>query len=92
MNETILDAVNNSSHNIEGFGACEGSMACGTCHCVLPEGLYAAQEASLGVEEEDLLDMREDTTPTSRLGCQLYFGPSLDGAVIELPEIVDLRS
>jgi len=90
--ESILDGVNNSDHAIDGFGACDAAIACSTCHCVLAAATFEGEEDNLTNEEQDLLDNIEGVQDTSRLGCQLYFGPSLDGAVIELPEIVDLRS
>ena len=51
-------------------GACEGAMACSTCHVLVDkddfERLPAASE-----EEEDLLDLAAHATRYSRLSCQL---------------------
>jgi len=89
--DSILDLVNDGGHDIDGFGACDGTIACSTCHCVLTQTDFDAQEENLTAEEQDLLDMIEDVRDTSRLGCQLFMGPELDGAVVEVPDIRDLR-
>ena len=51
-------------------GACEGAMACSTCHVLVEkddfERLPKASE-----EEEDLLDLAAHATRYSRLSCQL---------------------
>lgn len=65
-------------------GACEGSLACSTCHVIVDpewyEGLSAATE-----DEEDMLDLAFGLTKTSRLGCQIIMNDSLDGLVVTLP-------
>jgi 2Fe-2S ferredoxin len=38
-----------------------------------------AKLAPIGDDENDLLDSAEHRTPTSRLSCQIPFGPALDG-------------
>lgn len=51
-------------------GACEGAMACSTCHVILAaqdfERLPRASE-----EEDDLLDLAAHVTRLSRLACQI---------------------
>lgn len=71
-------------HGIDLEGACEGSLACSTCHVIVDEKWYdALPEAS--EEEEDMLDLAFGLTPTSRLGCQIKMCPELDGLVVQLP-------
>ena len=57
-------------NNIDLEGACEGSLACSTCHVIVDSEWYDtlpdAQE-----EEEDMLDLAFGLTHTSRLGCQI---------------------
>ena len=36
-------------------------------------------------DEEDLLDLAFGLTPTSRLGCQVLLGKTIEGAKITLP-------
>lgn len=66
-------------------GACEGSLACATCHVVVhPDWFDKLEPAS--DDEEDMLDMAFGLTPTSRLGCQVIVTPDLDGLVVTLPD------
>lgn len=71
-------------HKIDLEGACEGSLACSTCHVIVAPEWYAklneAKEA-----EEDMLDLAFGLTRTSRLGCQIILTPELDGLVVTLP-------
>jgi ferredoxin len=32
--ENLLDVVVNNNIDIDGFGACEGTLACSTCHLI----------------------------------------------------------
>ena len=71
-------------NDIELEGACEGSLACSTCHVIVePEWYAKLDEAS--EEEEDMLDLAFGLTHTSRLGCQIKITPELDGIVVTLP-------
>ena len=65
-------------------GACEGSMACSTCHVIVdPAWLDRLEPAS--EEEEDMLDLAVGFTQTSRLGCQIIMTEAIDGLVVNLP-------
>jgi 2Fe-2S ferredoxin len=71
-------------HGIDIEGACEGSLACSTCHIIVDEGWFdRLPEAS--EDEEDMLDLAFDLTRTSRLGCQVVVTEDLDGLTVELP-------
>lgn len=71
-------------NNIDLEGACEGSLACSTCHIVIdPEFYDLLPEAS--EDEEDMLDLAFGLTHTSRLGCQIMVSDALDGIKISLP-------
>lgn len=71
-------------NNIDLEGACEGSLACSTCHVVVdPEWFEALEEAS--EDEEDMLDLAFGLTHTSRLGCQIIMCNELDGLTVRLP-------
>lgn len=64
--ESLLDVAHNNGIDLE--GACESSLACSTCHVILPKAIYD-DLGDIGEEEEDLLDLAYGLTHTSRLGC-----------------------
>jgi 2Fe-2S ferredoxin len=71
-------------HDIDLEGACEGSLACSTCHVVVdPEWYDLLPDAT--EDEEDMLDLAFALTKTSRLGCQIIVSEELDGLTVRLP-------
>jgi 2Fe-2S ferredoxin len=71
-------------HGIDLEGACEGSLACSTCHVVVdPEWIELLKEPT--EDEEDMLDLAFGLTQTSRLGCQIIMSEELDGLIVALP-------
>jgi 2Fe-2S ferredoxin len=71
-------------NNIDLEGACEGSLACSTCHVIIDPEWYDALEAATE-DEEDMLDLAFGLTHTSRLGCQIIMTEELDGLTVSLP-------
>ncbi len=72
-------------HGVDIEGACEGSLACSTCHVIIdPEWYDLLKEAS--EDEEDMLDLAFGLTKTSRLGCQIIMTEELDGLTVTLPQ------
>ena len=71
-------------HNVDIEGACEGSLACSTCH-VIVEGDWFAKLDTPTEDEEDMLDLAFGLERTSRLGCQIVMSDELDGLVVKLP-------
>jgi 2Fe-2S ferredoxin len=71
-------------HGVDIEGACEGSLACSTCHVVVDAGWYG-KLADATEDEEDMLDLAFDLQETSRLGCQIIMTEALDGLVVKLP-------
>jgi ferredoxin-2, mitochondrial len=65
-------------YDVELEGACEASLACSTCHVILPKDIYQKLEDAVD-EEEDLLDLAFGLTPTSRLGCQVKITKDFEG-------------
>ena len=79
---SVLEIAHRNNVDIE--GACEGSMACSTCHVIVEPAWYGKLgEAS--EDEEDMLDLAFGLTATSRLGCQIIITEELDGLVVKLP-------
>ena len=72
------------SNNIDIEGACEGSLACSTCHVVVEKNFYEMLEEPTE-DEEDMLDLAFGLTHTSRLGCQIIMSDELDGLVVHMP-------
>jgi 2Fe-2S ferredoxin len=71
-------------HNIDLEGACEGSLACSTCHVIVdPDWYDLLPDAS--EDEEDMLDLAFGLAKTSRLGCQIILAEELDGLTVRLP-------
>jgi ferredoxin len=65
-------------------GACEGVMACSTCHVIVdPEDFEALPPAS--EEEEDLLDLAAYAARTSRLACQIILTSDMDKLTVRVP-------
>src|SRR5882724_3548551 len=82
IGKSVLEVARN--HDIDIEGACEGSLACSTCHVVVdPEWYELLKEAS--EDEEDMLDLAFNLTTTSRLGCQIVVTDELDGLTVRLP-------
>jgi ferredoxin, 2Fe-2S len=80
---SVLDVARR--HDIDIEGACEGSLACSTCHVIVDSEWYELlKEAS--EDEEDMLDLAFNLTKTSRLGCQIVISEELDGLTVRLPE------
>jgi 2Fe-2S ferredoxin len=80
---TVLEAAHNNSIDLE--GACEGSLACSTCHVVVDKNFYDMLKDP-SEDEEDMLDLAFGLTPTSRLGCQIIMTKELDGLTVAIPD------
>ncbi|AZL15219.1 ferredoxin family 2Fe-2S iron-sulfur cluster binding protein [Rickettsiales endosymbiont of Stachyamoeba lipophora] len=79
---SILEAAHQNDIDLE--GACEGSLACSTCHVYVEETwLNKLDEAT--EDEEDMLDLAFGLTEQSRLGCQIILTEELDGIKVKLP-------
>ena len=71
-------------HGVDIEGACEGSLACSTCHVIVDAEWYELLKDATG-DEEDMLDLAFGLTQTSRLGCQIIMTEELDGLIVRLP-------
>ena len=79
---SVLEIAHRNHVDVE--GACEGSLACSTCHVVV-EGVWFDKLSPASEDEEDMLDLAFGLTHTSRLGCQIRMTDELDGLVVKLP-------
>ena len=91
LGENLLDVMVNNKLVDElqpGFGACEGTLACSTCHLIFSEEDYKKLEEPTD-EELDMLDLAYGLTETSRLGCQVKMEKELDGIIVNVPESIN---
>ena len=79
---TVLEVARRYGFDLE--GACEGCMACSTCHVIIDDDWFK-RLGDASEEEEDMLDLAFDVRPTSRLGCQITLSSGLNGLVVKLP-------
>ena len=79
---SLLDVAQANGQPLE--GACEGAMACSTCHVIVaPENFEKLPRAS--EEEDDLLDLASHVTRTSRLACQITLTAELETLTVRMP-------
>ena len=83
MGQSLLEVTR--QHNIDLEGACEGSLACSTCHVWVDPAWYDRLDPPTE-DEEDMLDLAFDLKDTSRLGCQITVSEALDGLRVEIPK------
>ncbi|MDF2367468.1 ferredoxin family 2Fe-2S iron-sulfur cluster binding protein [Sneathiella sp.] len=82
LGRTILEIAHQNNIDLE--GACEGSLACSTCHIIVSEEDFERLPDPTE-DEEDMLDLAYGLTRTSRLGCQIEITEELDDLVVSLP-------
>ncbi|GMI81342.1 mitochondrial ferredoxin 1, ARABIDOPSIS MITOCHONDRIAL FERREDOXIN 1 [Hibiscus trionum] len=80
---SMLEAAHQNDIELE--GACEGSLACSTCHVIVMDMEYYNKLEDPSDEENDMLDLAFALTETSRLGCQIIARPELDGIRLAIP-------
>jgi ferredoxin len=80
--QRLLDVAWDAKQPLE--GACEGVMACSTCHVIVDKADFE-KLPSASEEEEDLLDIAAHVTRTSRLACQILITDALDSLSVRIP-------
>ncbi|UWI83230.1 ferredoxin family 2Fe-2S iron-sulfur cluster binding protein [Wolbachia endosymbiont of Howardula sp.] len=85
--ETILELAHRSNRDLL-EGACEGALACSTCHIIIDPMSYNNIEIlnPLSDEENDMLDLAFGLTETSRLGCQIKITKEINNLHIIIPK------
>ena len=80
--QRLLDVAWAAGEPLE--GACEGVMACSTCHVIVAaEDFDKLPRAS--EEEEDMLDLAAHVTRRSRLACQIRLTEALESLTVHIP-------
>ncbi|WP_253299893.1 ferredoxin family 2Fe-2S iron-sulfur cluster binding protein [Wolbachia endosymbiont of Chironomus riparius] len=86
--ETLLNLAHRSDPDLL-EGACEGSLACSTCHVIVDPEFYDTLEKCnpISDEENDMLDLAFGLTETSRLGCQIKLTNDINGICVTIPRV-----
>lgn len=83
LGQSLLEVAH--AYDVELEGACEGSLACSTCHVIVQDqGMYDKMTEP-DDDENDMLDLAFGLTETSRLGCQIIAAKELEGLRVALP-------
>lgn len=77
----LMELIRDKGLPIE--AACGGCASCATCHVYLDDGWFEKVPA-MGEEEEDMLDLAMEVTPTSRLSCQVELTADMNGMKVTL--------
>lgn len=78
----LLDVAQSVGLPLE--GACEGQMACSTCHVIVCADDFPLLPRATE-EEEDMLDLAAAATRTSRLSCQIALDGRLETLTVRIP-------
>lgn len=69
-------------HQVPGILAdCSGCLTCGTCHGYVDDDRVPPAKA----DEREMLEGLLNTTPNSRVTCQISLTEAMDGIVVRLP-------
>lgn len=83
VGKNLLEIAHDNEIELE--GACEGSLACSTCHLIVENDEYYHKIPEPTEDELDMLDLAFGLTETSRLGCQVIASKEMDGIRVRLP-------
>lgn len=79
MNMNLMEVC--KSYELPVKGTCGGMAMCASCHCYV-ESDHQLKEPS--DDEEDMLDQAFFIEDNSRLGCQIFMHPDLEGLTVTL--------
>ncbi len=80
--QRLLDVAWAAKQPLE--GACEGVMACSTCHVIVDSADFDSLPPASD-EEEDMLDFAAHATRTSRLACQIILTEEMRTLTVRIP-------
>jgi 2Fe-2S ferredoxin len=81
---SVMEAAKNN--DIPGIDAdCFGACACATCH-VFVDAEWLEKTGERSSMENDMLEIAEGVSDSSRLACQIRIDPSLEGLTVRMPE------
>ena len=74
-------------NNVRGIDAeCGGSCSCATCHVYVDDAFVTLLEPADDMENELLDGVASERLAGSRLSCQIFITPALDGLTVRVPE------
>ena len=79
---SLMQTAKNAGIAME--GACEGYMACSTCHVIVDRAWFDRLPPPADAER-DMLDLTYGVSAMSRLACQIVVKPELEGLTVRLP-------
>lgn len=83
-NSIMEGAIHNDIDGI--LAECGGACLCATCHVYVDEAFLPLIGSPDESEDAMLESTACDRKPNSRLSCQIFVKPDLDGLVVHLPE------
>ena len=63
---------------------CPSNAACATCH-VYVDAAWTPKTGTTSELEDAMLDLADGKQDNSRLACQIFAGPQLEGLVVTMP-------
>ncbi len=82
VGSVLLEVAQAAGQPLE--GACEGQMACSTCHVIVDPADFAKLPPA-SEEEDDLLDLAWGVVRTSRLACQIVLSEEIKTLAVKMP-------
>jgi ferredoxin, 2Fe-2S len=79
---SVMEVIRENGFD-ELLALCGGCCSCATCH-VHVDPAWVDRLPAMQADEDDLLDTSDHRVATSRLSCQLRFGPDLDGLRVQI--------
>lgn len=83
VGENLMEVAHRNDIDLE--GACEGSLACSTCHIIIESQEMYDKLPEPDDDENDMLDLAFGLTETSRLGCQVIAKEDIEGIHVRIP-------
>ena len=79
---TVMSAA--VENNVSGIdGDCGGVCSCATCHVHI-DSAWTSKVGPANEVEEGMLELEDEVSDASRLGCQVKLTPELDGLVVHV--------
>lgn len=79
---SVMEVIRDSGA-AELLALCGGCCSCATCH-VFVDPAFADRLAPMGEDESDLLDSSDHRNAQSRLSCQIFLSPEVDGLAVTI--------